>query len=153
MSEIAKFGGRSHGNAKIVHEAALKLAITCGVTKEEIEDNVSAEALMKVFCNSLPKAYILKSVYDEMSEEQIKSIESDNNYVLVPVEKEELVEQLNKTQATYTLSNPPELPVLEPCVIEGRIGSGKSPKIKPKDYAKKRKKKQRLQKQSRKKHK
>lgn len=52
-----------------------------------------------------------------------------------------------------TMSKPPELSILEPCVRVGRIGSGKTPKILPKDYAKKRKKKQRLQKQSRKKHK
>ena len=48
---------------------------------------------------------------------------------------------------------PPEISFLEPCVSAGRIGSGKTTKILQKDYAKKRKKKQRLQKQSRKKHK
>ena len=51
------------------------------------------------------------------------------------------------------LSKPPELPILESCARVGRIGRGKSPKIKPKDYENKRKKKQRMQKQSRKKHK
>ena len=153
MSEATKCGGRSYGNSKIVHEAALKLSIACGGTIEEIEDKVSAESLGQEFRNSLPKAYILKSAYDEMSEEQIKSIEADNSYVLVPVKQEELVEQLNKAQTTYTLSKPPEIPILEPCVRAGRMGSGKSTKIKPKDYVKKRKKKQRIQKQSRKKHK
>ena len=151
MSEVTKCGGRSHGIAKIVHDAALKLAIACGGTQEEIEDKVYAESLRQQFRNSLPKAYILKSVYDEMSDEQIKSIEADNNYVLVPVEQEELSEQLNKAQTSYMWSKPPEISILEPCVRAGR--SGKSPKIKPKDYEKKRKKKQRIQKQSRKKHK
>lgn len=156
MSEITKCVGRSHGNAKIVHEAALKLAIVCGRTPDDIENKVTAEALEQEFRNNLPKAYILKAKYDEMSEEQIKSLEAKNEYVLVPVEEEEL-ERLKQNAVLYTMpmtmSKHTQLPILEPCVRVGRIGSCKTHKILPKDYAKKRKKKQRLQKQSRKKHK
>lgn len=156
MRQTIEGGGRSYGKSQIMREAAEKLAIACGGMPEDIENKVEAEALKQEFRNNLPKAYILKAKYDEMSEEQIKSLEAKNEYVLVPVEEEEL-ERLKQNATPYTMpltmSKPPELPILEPCVSAGRIGSCKTPKIKPKDYAKKRKKKQRLQKQSRKKHK
>ena len=148
MSEITKCVGISHGYAKIVHEAALKLAIACGGSPEDIENKVKAESLKQEFRNNLPKAYILKAKYDEMSEEQIKSLEAKNEYVLVPVEEEEL-ERLKQNAVPYRM--PMMMP--KPCVHVGRIRSGKTPKILPKDYAKKCKKKQRIQKQSRKKHK
>ena len=156
MSEVIEGCGRSCGKSQKLREAAKKLAIACGGSPEEIENSVTAEALKQEFRNNLPKAYILKAKYDEMSEEQIKSLEAKNEYVLVPVEEEEL-ERLKQNAVPYTMpmtmSKPPELPILEPCVRVGRIGSGKTPKILPKDYAKKRKKKQRIQKQSRKNHK
>ena len=156
MSEVIEGCCRSYGKSQKLREAAQQLAIAFGCTPEEIEYKVYAEASRREFRNNLPKAYILKSIYDEMSEEHIKSIESKNEYILVPVEEEEL-ERLKQNAVPYTMpltmSKPPEIQFLEPCVSVGRIGSGKTPKIFPKDYAKKLKKKQRIQKQSRKKHK
>lgn len=156
MSQMIEGGGRSYGKSQMMREAAKKVALACGGTPKEIIDKVSAEALKQEFRNNLPKAYILKAKYDEMSEEQIKSLEAKNEYILVPVEEEEF-ERLKQSAIPYTMPSelkmPPELPILEPCVRVCRIGSGKTPKLLPKDYAKKRKKKQRIQKQSRKKHK
>lgn len=57
-------------------EASEKLAIACGGTPDDIERNVEAEALKQEFRNNLQKVYVLKAKYDEMSEEQIKSIEA-----------------------------------------------------------------------------
>lgn len=149
-------GDRSYGKSQKLREVAKKLAIACGGTQEEIEKSVTAEASKQEFRKNLPKAYILKAIYDKMSEEQIKSLSAKNEYVLVPVEEEEL-ERLKQNAVHYTMpmtmSKPPELPILEPCVRAVRIGSDKTPKILPKVYSKKRKKKQRIQKQSRKKHK
>lgn len=136
-------------------EASEKLAIACGGTPDDIERNVEAEALKQEFRNNLQKVYVLKAKYDEMSEEQIKSIEA-KKFILVPVEEDEL-DGLNRNTAPYTnpmmLNKHTELPILEPCFLYRRARSGKTPKIKPKDYVKNRKKKQRLQKQSRKKNK
>lgn len=148
MSETIEGCGRSYGKFQKLREAAKKLAIACGGTPDDIENKVEAEALKQEFRNNLPKAYILKAKYDEMSEEQIKSLEAKNEYVLVPVEEEEL-ELLKQSAVPYRM--PMMMP--KPCVHVGRIRSEKTPKILPKDYAKKRKKKQRIQKQSRKKHK
>lgn len=154
MSEAIEGGCISYGKSQKLREVAKKLAIVCGGTPQEIENSVTAEALKQEFRNNFPKAYILKAKYDEMSEEQIKSLEAKNVYVLVPVEEDEL-ELLKQNAVHYTMSmtmsKPSEFPILEPCVRVGRIGSGKTTKILPKDYAKKRKKKQRIQKQSRKK--
>lgn len=146
MSETIEGGGRSYGKSQKLREAAKKLAIVCGGTPEDIENK--AEALKQGFHNNLPKAYILKAKYNEMPEEQTKIIEAKNCCILVPVEEAEL-ERIKQEAIPYTM--PPKLPM--PCVSAGRIGIGKTTKILPKDYAKKRKKKQRLQKQSRKKHK
>lgn len=148
MSEAIEGGCRSCGKSQKLREAVKKLAIACGGTPDDIENKVTAEALKQEFRNNLPKAYILKAKYDEMSEEQIKSLEAKNEYVLVPVEEDEL-ELLKQNAVPYR--TPMMMP--KPCVRVGRIRSGKTTKILPKDYAKKRKKKQRIQKQSRKKHK
>lgn len=78
MSQTIEGGGRSYGKSQKMREAAKKLAIACGGSPEDIENKVKAEALKQEFRNNLPKAYILKAKYDEMSEEQIKSLEAKN---------------------------------------------------------------------------
>lgn len=128
------------------------------VTSDPIEGAAGVIAV-DTRTQELPKVFILREQYDRLSPDFIREKQEEAHCILVPVEQDEL-DRLRQESIVYT--NVPEMPKVpeilwkEPSPYFGGANIDKGYKHiggrqKPKDYAKKKKAKRRMQKQSRKK--
>lgn len=110
----------------------------------------------------LPKVFVLKSQYEKLDPDVIFKKQEEARCVLVPVEQE-VFDRIQQEAVVINTQPPmPEIPEVPEIIFEnaphvslynsGKHGGNKTPKIQPKDYAKKKKAKRRQQKSSRKRH-
>ena len=123
--------------------------------QQSIIDEVKEALIAGAKENNLPVVYILKEQYRQIPPEVRHQQEIENHCVLVPVDRYEM-ERVKADAVPYTTM--PHFPIPEPPEIvmydnpyRGKFGGNKTPKIPPKDYAKKKKAKRRAQKQARRK--
>ena len=110
----------------------------------------------------LPKVFILKSQYEKLDPDVIFKMQEEAHCVLAPVEQE-VFDRIQQEVVVINAQPPmPEIQEVPEIIFEdaphislydsGKHGGNKTPRIPPKDYAKKKKAKRRQQKSSRKKH-
>lgn len=107
----------------------------------------------------LPKVFILKSQYEKLDPDIILKKQEEVHCVLVPVEQEVFDRIQQEAVVINTQPSMPEIPEMPEIIFEkvprislydsGKHGGNKTPRIPPKDYAKKKKAKRRQQKQAR----
>jgi len=110
----------------------------------------------------LPKVFILKSQYEKLDPDVILKEQEEAHCILVPVEQE-VFDRIQQEAVVINTQPPmPEISEVQKILFEdaphvslynsGKHGGNKTPRIPPKNYAKKKKAKRRQQKSSRKKH-
>lgn len=140
-------------------EAASKLIDASVDTIAQQQEVSSEELLAKAKEQNLPVVYILREQYNEIDPAVILQQENENHCVLIPVDRYEM-DRIKADAVPYTAV--PPMPILKTPEIfmepspyygghPGKHGGNKTPKIPPKDYAKKKKAKRRAQKQARRK--
>ena len=111
----------------------------------------------------LPKVFILKSQYEKLDPDVIFKMQEEAHCVLVPIEQE-MFDRIQQEAVVINTQPPmPEIKEVPEIIFEdaphvslynsGKYGGNKTPRIPPKDYAKKKKAKRRQQKQARRKNK
>lgn len=136
-------------------EAIINASVDTIAQEQEIN---TEELVAKAKERNLPVVYILREQYKAIDPAIIRQQENEHHCVLVPVDRYEM-ERVKADAVPYTTM--PHFPIPEPPEIflqpspygshRGKLGGNKTPKIPPKDYAKKKKAKRKMQKQSRRK--
>lgn len=119
------------------------ITIQCEDLRQQLEEKAKAE--------NKPMVYMLKAEYAKLDPATIHQHEEKAHCIIVPVEQAD-IDRIRQEAVPYTM--PPAMPKLPDIIMHdaphiGKIGGNKTPKILPKDYAKKKKAKRKMQKQSR----
>lgn len=126
------------------------------MNKEAEQPNVEdlrQQLVEKAKAENKPMVYMPKAEYAKLDPAIIHQHEEKAHCIIVPAEQAD-IDRLRQEAVPYTM--PPPMPERPEILIHdvphvGKIGGNKTPKILPKDYAKKKKAKRKMQKQSRRK--